>query len=102
MIGRPAKSTLCPYTTLFRAMSPQHLLEELSDEFHAQARSLGREAFLIAESDLNDVRVLKPSERSEEHTCELQSRQYVVCRLLLDKTEPRSAVRAYDELALQP
>jgi maltooligosyltrehalose trehalohydrolase len=41
--------------------SPRHLLEELAEEFHAQARSLGREAFLIAESDLNDVRVIKPS-----------------------------------------
>src|SRR5215213_4958166 len=42
-------------------MSPRHLLEELSEEFHGQARALGRRAFLIAESDLNDVRVLKPT-----------------------------------------
>ena len=41
---------------------PRHLLEELSEEFHAQARALNRQAFLIAESDLNDVRVIKPSE----------------------------------------
>jgi maltooligosyltrehalose trehalohydrolase len=40
---------------------PRHLLEELSEEFHAQARALGRRAHLIAESDLNDVRVIKPS-----------------------------------------
>jgi maltooligosyltrehalose trehalohydrolase len=40
-------------------MSPRHLLEELSEEFHAQARALGRRAFLIAESDLNDVRVIR-------------------------------------------
>jgi maltooligosyltrehalose trehalohydrolase len=41
--------------------SPRHLLEELAEEFHAQAARLGRPAFLIAESDLNDVRVIKPS-----------------------------------------
>src|ERR1043165_4527069 len=39
--------------------SPRHLLEELAEEFHGQARALGRRAFLIAESDLNDVRVIK-------------------------------------------
>ncbi|HVF67905.1 MAG TPA: malto-oligosyltrehalose trehalohydrolase, partial [Pyrinomonadaceae bacterium] len=42
--------------------SPRHLLEELSEEFHRQARALGRRAFLIAESDLNDVRVLKTND----------------------------------------
>jgi maltooligosyltrehalose trehalohydrolase len=42
--------------------SERHLLQQLAEEFHAQARALGRPAFLIAESDLNDVRVLKPSE----------------------------------------
>jgi maltooligosyltrehalose trehalohydrolase len=41
--------------------SARHLLEELAAEFHAQAAALGRPAFLIAESDLNDVRVLKPA-----------------------------------------
>jgi maltooligosyltrehalose trehalohydrolase len=43
-------------------MSPRHLLEELAQEFHRQARSLGRRAYLIAESDLNDVRVIKPAD----------------------------------------
>ncbi|HVF43326.1 MAG TPA: malto-oligosyltrehalose trehalohydrolase [Pyrinomonadaceae bacterium] len=42
-------------------MNPRHLLEELSEGFHGQARALGRQAFLIAESDLNDARLLKPS-----------------------------------------
>jgi maltooligosyltrehalose trehalohydrolase len=42
--------------------SETHLLKQLAEEFHAQADALGRPAFLIAESDLNDVRVLKPSE----------------------------------------
>src|SRR5947209_3618668 len=43
-------------------ISPRHLLEELAGEFHARARATGRNAFLIAESDLNDVRVIKPGE----------------------------------------
>jgi maltooligosyltrehalose trehalohydrolase len=42
--------------------SPRHVLEELAGEFHARARELGRDAFLIAESDLNDVRVIKAPE----------------------------------------
>jgi maltooligosyltrehalose trehalohydrolase len=42
--------------------SPRHLLEELADEFHALARALRRRAYLIAESDLNDVRVIKPAD----------------------------------------
>ena len=41
--------------------SERHLLRQLAEEFHAQARRLGRHAFLIAESDLNDVRVIKPA-----------------------------------------
>ncbi|HJQ35325.1 MAG TPA: malto-oligosyltrehalose trehalohydrolase [Pyrinomonadaceae bacterium] len=41
--------------------SERHFLEQLAEEFHAQARALGRPAFLIAESDLNDVRVLNPA-----------------------------------------
>ncbi|MGH9627530.1 MAG: alpha-amylase family glycosyl hydrolase, partial [Bryobacteraceae bacterium] len=40
-----------------------HILAEIADEFHAQARELGRQAFLIAESDLNDVRVIRPPEK---------------------------------------
>ena len=43
-------------------MSPRHLLEDLAREFHAQAHALGRQAFLIAESDLNDVRVIKSAD----------------------------------------
>jgi maltooligosyltrehalose trehalohydrolase len=42
--------------------SPRHVLEELAGEFHARAREMGRDAFLIAESDLNDVRVIKAPE----------------------------------------
>src|SRR5258707_4572790 len=78
MIRRPPRSTLFPYTTLFR-----------SRQFHlrhtAHGLELGRLA--VAERDgaglVEQQRVDKT--RSEEHTSELQSRQYLVCRLLLEK-----------------
>src|SRR3712207_7362559 len=99
MIRRPPRSTLFPYTTLFR--SPRPLLGAL-DKLHrhlpvrvgpARARVVGdrREAVARrlrephrarhdrAEDELAEVA------RSEEHTSELQSRQYLVCRLLLEK-----------------
>src|SRR5476651_2767702 len=63
MIRRPPRSTLFPYTTLFRSHEPHPILD------HAA----GQQA------------VVGKSRRSEEHTSELQSRQYLVCRLLLEK-----------------
>src|SRR2546427_6368918 len=65
MIRRPPRSTLFPYTTLFR--SPGHLREE---DVEVRERVGGREPAL---------------ERSEEHTSELQSQSNLVCRLLLEK-----------------
>src|SRR3712207_6873679 len=93
MIRRPPRSTLFPYTTLFRSIMP------------------GRDGWTVladlkADSTVSDIPVVmltmvhdkslgyalgaadyltKPVERSEEHTSELQSRQYLVCRLLLEK-----------------
>src|SRR3712207_8475625 len=80
MIRRPPRSTLFPYTTLFR--SP----EALGDRRGAEA--LGLQLAHLVEIDhgraaLVDAGGLGP--RSEEHTSELQSRQYLVCRLLLEK-----------------
>src|SRR5947209_14646513 len=67
MTRRPPRSTLFPYTTLFRSLD-QHLAgPQLLG--HARDDQLGHALF----------------ERSEEHTSELQSRQYLVCRLLLEK-----------------
>src|SRR3712207_8528431 len=90
MIRRPPRSTLFPYTTLFRSVR-----EELHREVgrvdrlvleRAEDRGLRRRqeelAFLrVRVREVVDVVV----ERSEEHTSELQSRQYLVCRLLLEK-----------------
>src|SRR5258707_4569429 len=84
MIRRPPRSTLFPYTTLFR--SELLLSQSTSGEF------LDRPAIQNAPELLEDPPVTEISAgafwmagRSEEHTSELQSRQYLVCRLLLDK-----------------
>src|SRR3712207_6993227 len=84
MIRRPPRSTLFPYTTLFRS-SPLGLpLPELLDDL-ALLLVLGR--LLGGLYAGGGVPLLLPGElvRSEEHTSELQSRQYLVCRLLLEK-----------------
>src|SRR3712207_8640775 len=92
MIRRPPRSTLFPYTTLFRSrrrrvrvaisLSRHVGVEVLLPAVHVLARVddvVGRHPRVGARSlDLADA-------RSEEHTSELQSRQYLVCRLLLEK-----------------
>src|SRR3712207_8799491 len=102
MIRRPPRSTLFPYTTLFRSL--EHLLQRLVDELlddglppgaQRTATESPAEAPHAGEPDameLVGVPVQHPHPgigqdpcRSEEHTSELQSRQYLVCRLLLEK-----------------
>src|SRR3712207_7925536 len=92
MIRRPPRSTLFPYTTLFRSNSnnlPSALwiykkaLECLSNSLHF-ARLLPRQAWTFLPSHKKEY------PRSEEHTSELQSRQYLVCRLLLEKKKQPS------------
>src|SRR3712207_7735113 len=84
MIRRPPRSTLFPYTTLFRS-SPAHrsvvALGVADRDRRRDGRAVG-DAEQLAQLRL-DAAV--PHRRSEEHTSELQSRQYLVCRLLLEK-----------------
>src|SRR3712207_7861471 len=93
MIRRPPRSTLFPYTTLFRS-SPD--ARQDADPQPEQARAqdqppvpesiddaLPDRALLVAEVAADDA-------RSEEHTSELQSRQYLVCRLLLEKKKQQT------------
>src|SRR3712207_7572350 len=97
MIRRPPRSTLFPYTTLFRSLRPPWSLRH-----HLQ----GVEG-LAAVPDLDFHRIVQPADtlhyspepglvevlsRSEEHTSELQSRQYLVCRLLLEKKKKYTIV----------
>src|SRR5438874_7743659 len=84
MIRRPPRSTLFPYTTLFRS---DWLRWNGYSKFWSQ---LVRETMRRRENNEFDFRVAKDgNERSEEHTSELQSRRDLVCRLLLEKKKKR-------------
>src|SRR2546421_8975597 len=93
MIRRPPRSTLFPYTTLFRSASNSELLTATAEEWTAvPGPSLGI-PFRIP-SPLGFGSILKSltraRTRSEEHTSELQSRSDLVCRLLLEKKKKTS------------
>src|SRR3712207_7896271 len=95
MIRRPPRSTLFPYTTLFRSeiryvipLSPDtervrfcHLRKDYFDPVAQPVEVAVERGRLLAHRVGRDHR----QDRSEEHTSELQSRQYLVCRLLLEK-----------------
>src|SRR3712207_8106470 len=91
MIRRPPRSTLFPYTTLFRSA--------LGDGLPAQVRGLPEPDRAVVEgaplvgAQGPSARELGRDRRSEEHTSELQSRQYLVCRLLLEK---KHVARAFE------
>src|SRR3712207_7029023 len=98
MIRRPPRSTLFPYTTLFRSRA----------SFRTWIYGIARNAII----DLERRRAVRPAlaphegdrveaatdERSEEHTSELQSRQYLVCRLLLEKKK-NTTIHSFNTLA---
>src|SRR3712207_7359200 len=88
MIRRPPRSTLFPYTTLFRSTAVlTKFSEAMSSSPSAWRRTSLRIAEAISGSDSTSDRCMieVATSRSEEHTSELQSRQYIVCRLLLEK-----------------
>src|SRR2546430_11182825 len=94
MIRRPPRSTLFPYTTLFRSRRRVHRDErELSEQGEPQWREIRerpqrqrRQRWLRIRSDAEyGVRQAVADRRSEEHTSELQSQSNLVCRLLLEK-----------------
>src|SRR3712207_7226475 len=93
MIRRPPRSTLFPYTTLFRSERKGDVLTTGEQVRHAalaqRSQVLVRHAFGEHGDDVVpvDVAGLPHELRSEEHTSELQSRQYLVCRLLLEKKQ---------------
>src|SRR2546423_2296477 len=75
MIRRPPRSTLFPYTTLFRSAGFDDLVGDLLQRLQAEVATV-----------LDDhLEAARGAERSEEHTSELQSLAYLVCRLLLEK-----------------
>src|SRR3712207_7683063 len=85
MIRRPPRSTLFPYTTLFRSDLYGHFNNVIA-QFDADDEILVL-ADLWSGSPFNQASRVA---RSEEHTSELQSRQYLVCRLLLEQKNPSS------------
>src|SRR3712207_6945488 len=99
MIRRPPRSTLFPYTTLFRSDGPRALHGRGEVERH---RAEGDAVLAGVLEAVGEVRALEErlgrdappehagaAERSEEHTSELQSRPYLVCRLLLEKKKKK-------------
>src|SRR3712207_8633178 len=99
MIRRPPRSTLFPYTTLFRSQARegrrerggdggQHCQSQQRQGRRVHSPNLGAQLFDFAEND--------DGSRSEEHTSELQSRQYLVCRLLLEKKKLRISITTDD------
>src|SRR3712207_7646409 len=101
MIRRPPRSTLFPYTTLFRSalghlgiepaaapeLDARGIRSGLDQGTENRPRAIDRKAEVIA------IRAALIGVRSEEHTSELQSRQYLVCRLLLEKKKERIVLR---------
>src|SRR3712207_6988880 len=106
MIRRPPRSTLFPYTTLFRSI---HILESLG--IYSFKRGLiillSTILYLIFVSSIfytialhlfqNEILNKNKFRRSEEHTSELQSRQYLVCRLLLEKKKIILSLYQYNQ-----
>src|SRR3712207_8764410 len=94
MIRRPPRSTLFPYTTLFRSRLPQvpelDLVDLQGDGQHPEAVPLMHD---LRQSPRRVRHARTASGRSEEHTSELQSRQYLVCRLLLAKKKTTTIKR---------
>src|SRR3712207_8456078 len=98
MIRRPPRSTLFPYTTLFRSLGAEVNIgygyveakakELIGNKIYLDFPSVGAtENIMMAATLAKGETIIENSaeERSEEHTSELQSRQYLVCRLLLEK-----------------
>src|SRR3712207_7666034 len=99
MIRRPPRSTLFPYTTLFRSRQPNLWHAQIRQHWYSVPRYRGEDyrpgdwrrptdrrraaGRAVHPWRAGDERLLE--QRSEEHTSELQSRQYLVCRLLLEK-----------------
>src|SRR3712207_8411006 len=91
MIRRPPRSTLFPYTTLFRSALGYVVLDGASGDLIAWTQAFAGGAVLCMLADTMIPEAFEDFDRrpavgrSEEHTSELQSRQYLVCRLLLEK-----------------
>src|SRR3712207_7544622 len=95
MIRRPPRSTLFPYTTLFRSALPTTTLLRVrletgrTHQIRAHLQAIGHP--VVGDPEYG--------RRSEEHTSELQSRQYLVCRLLLEKKKKKLQTSSTDKIS---
>src|SRR3712207_7451612 len=100
MIRRPPRSTLFPYTTLFRSNAEG--LDFIPGTNTLWLTVNNRDEIKVpvdADLDGDGSSDLGKTLRSEEHTSELQSRQYLVCRLLLEKNKPLRLIRSLRSVA---
>src|SRR5690606_42042816 len=89
-LPRPPPSTLFPYTTLFRSwINDHHRLEPSLPWGGIKESGTGRDAGSESFDDFTWIKTVVARTRSEEHTSELQSRENLVCRLLLEKKQNR-------------
>src|SRR5256885_5586874 len=95
MIRRPPRSTLFPYTTLFRSVRDAQPLERSLERLHV-VHALGRQRVRIALVGAGD----DVQHRSEEHTSELQSPCNLVCRLLLEKKNTASTGHSHRSVSM--
>src|SRR3712207_7817826 len=97
MIRRPPRSTLFPYTTLFRSPAPKNIANNANPKVSI---SLILPFLSILKFSLHITFLIQKIQkilfRSEEHTSELQSRQYLVCRLLLEKKKKKQKTKYYE------
>src|SRR3712207_7644629 len=89
MIRRPPRSTLFPYTTLFRSAGPPPMSRRAFQCAVAIVAQLVRAP--VCGTGGRGFKSRRSPHRSEEHTSELQSRQYLVCRLLLEKKKKKKS-----------
>src|SRR3712207_8043098 len=89
MIRRPPRSTLFPYTTLFRSQDDEEL-DTVYERLGSRIGTKKEKREITAGFAAGGLAPLIAAARSEEHTSELQSRQYLVCRLLLEKKKKRN------------
>src|SRR3712207_4771583 len=103
MIRRPPRSTLFPYTTLFRSEWKRTYVGGMDDAFVTESRLTFQQRAEGYATDADVIAALRQQpnvavvdvSRSEEHTSELQSRQYLVCRLLLEKKKKKNDHTCY-------
>src|SRR3712207_7682923 len=85
MIRRPPRSTLFPYTTLFRSYMPETTEHRVVKAGYPAGTATAHREHAALQRQQRETERKQAAARSEEHTSELQSRQYLVCRLLLEK-----------------